>query len=46
MYSSFISFFRYKVSVTAKDPEAAYMNSEAKDNFDPFRERKLDHPTT
>jgi hypothetical protein len=39
-------FFRYKVSVTAKDPEVAYMKCEVKDNFDPFRERKLDHPTT
>jgi len=37
---------KYKVSVTAKDPEAAYLKSDAKDNFDPFRERKLDHPTT
>lgn len=37
---------KYKVSVTAKDPEVAYMKCEVKDNFDPFRERKLDHPTT
>jgi hypothetical protein len=40
------SYFRYKVNVTPKDPEALYRNHDDKDNFDPFRERKLDHPTT
>ncbi|XP_069688333.1 proton-coupled amino acid transporter-like protein pathetic [Periplaneta americana] len=37
---------KYKVSVTSKDPEALYMNHDGKDNFDPFKERKLDHATT
>jgi hypothetical protein len=32
--------------LTQKDPEAAYMTRDAKEIFDPFRERKLDHPTT
>jgi hypothetical protein len=34
------------VNVKPKDPEAAYANHDGKDSFDPFRERKLDHPTT
>jgi hypothetical protein len=34
------------VNVTAKDPEALYYKHDDKDSFDPFRERKLDHPTT
>lgn len=37
---------KYKVSLTAKDPETAYMTRDAKDSFDPFRERQLTHPTT
>jgi len=37
---------KYKVSLAAKDPEAAFMNSDAKDSFDPFKQRKVDHPTT
>ena len=42
----FTFFFRYKVSMTAKDPEAAYKTRDPKGSFDPFKERKLDHPTT
>lgn len=40
------SCFRYKVNVTPKDPEALYFNNDDKGSFDPFKERKLDHPTT
>jgi hypothetical protein len=46
MCSIILSFFRYKVSVAGKDPEAAYMNPDAKESFDPFKERKVEHPTT
>jgi hypothetical protein len=34
------------VNIKPKDPEAAYTTHDGKDGFDPFRERKLDHPTT
>ncbi|XP_021914744.1 proton-coupled amino acid transporter-like protein pathetic isoform X3 [Zootermopsis nevadensis] len=37
---------KYKVNVTPKDQEALYFNNDDKGSFDPFKERKLDHPTT
>jgi hypothetical protein len=34
------------VNAIEKGTDALYINHDEKDNFDPFRERKLDHPTT
>ncbi|XP_067001806.1 proton-coupled amino acid transporter-like protein pathetic [Anabrus simplex] len=37
---------KYKVTVAPKDPENDYLNHLNGKDWDPFRERKLDHPTS